>query len=97
MQTETHSGAGPDQSRRATLTKMAAGILWPAFLTSGVATVLVFTVFAPVEVFQCIGGPDVSRTGAYSVGFFLLWALTSVSSALTWYFERPEPPPRHHA
>ena len=81
MQTETHSGAGPDQSRRA----------------SGVATVLVFTVFDPVEVFQCIGGPDVSRTGAYSVGFFLLWALTSVSSALTWYFERPEPPPRHHA
>ena len=97
MQTESTGGADHDQARRAFFTKVAAGILWPAFLTSGVATILVFTVFDPVEIFQCIGGPDVSRTGAYSVGFFLLWALTSISSALTWYFERPDPQPHEPA
>jgi hypothetical protein len=64
-------------------------ILWPGFLVSGVATVVVFTVIDPVQVSACMGGPQVSYTAAYSMGFFLFWLMTSLSSLLTCYFQRP--------
>ena len=77
-----------------TLQRLIA-VLWPSFLTAGVATVLVFTAFDPQELAQSKGyGESVSRVGAYSVGFFLLWLLTLASSALTCYFQRPCHPPR---
>lgn len=65
-------------------------ILWPSFLIAGVATVFFFTAFDPLEIALCISGQaPVSRLGAYTLGFFLFWLLTSVSSALTCYFRRP--------
>ena len=64
-------------------------VLWPSFITSGIATVVFFTVFDPVELVTLAGYLDVSRTGAYSIGFFLFWLLTSISCALTCYFQKP--------
>ncbi len=64
-------------------------VLWPSFLIAGAATIVTFTVFDPQEISACIGGPEISRTGAYSVGFFLYWLMTSLSSLLTCYFQRP--------
>ena len=64
-------------------------VLWPSFLLSGVATIVCFTVFDPLEIGLCMGIAKVDRVGAYTVGFFLFWLLTLASSALTLYFQRP--------
>ena len=66
-------------------------ILWPSFLTAGLATVLFFTAFDPVGLSLLAGGPEVTRLGGYTIGFFAFWLLTSISSALTCYFRRPTP------
>jgi hypothetical protein len=64
-------------------------VLWPSFLTAGAATILFFTVFDPEQLSLIAGGPEITRTGGYSIGFFLFWILTASSSALTCYFRRP--------
>jgi len=64
-------------------------VLWPSFITAGVATVLFFTAFDPQGLALYNWGIDISRLGGYSIGFFLFWILTSASSALTCYFRRP--------
>jgi hypothetical protein len=64
-------------------------VLWPSFLTAGVATVLFFTAFDPQELGAAMGFEEVSRLEVYSVGFFLFWSLTTVSSTLTVYFQKP--------
>lgn len=65
-------------------------VFWPSFLTAGVATILFFTTFNPEEISVCIGYPkSVSNLGAYTVGFFLFWILTSSTCAFTCYFQRP--------
>jgi hypothetical protein len=64
-------------------------ILWPSFLTAGVATVLFFATFDPVTLLQETRFAETSRLAAYSIGFFLFWLLTSSSCALTCYFRRP--------
>ncbi len=64
-------------------------VLWPSFLVAGMATVVFFTVFDPQTLGHCLSPWDISRVGAYSVGFFLFWLLTLSSSLLTLYFQRP--------
>lgn len=71
------------------LIQRVTAVLWPSFLYAGVATVLFFTVFDPRQQFIEF---EISRLGAYSIGFFLFWALTVASSATTLYFLlRPRP------
>ena len=64
-------------------------VLWPSFLTAGAATVVFFTVFDPQAIQMCINFPEISRLGAYTIGFFMFWLLTATSCALTCYFQRP--------
>lgn len=64
-------------------------ILWPSFLTAGVATILFFVAFDPQTIMAISGYGDISRLGGYTVGFFLFWILTSSSCALTCYFRKP--------
>lgn len=64
-------------------------VLWPSFLSAGVATILFFTAFDP-QLMMALGGFDqVSRLGGYTIGFFLFWILTASTCALTCYFQRP--------
>jgi hypothetical protein len=81
-----------------TIQKVIA-VLWPSFLTAGVATIVFFTVFDPQEIAVCMGQEQaISRLGAYTIGFFLFWLLTSSSCMLTCYFQRPCNPthqPKH--
>lgn len=71
-----------------TIQKVTA-VLWPSFLTAGVATMLFFTAFDPLEMSACMGYEGVTRLGAYSIGFFLFWLLTSLSCLVSSYFLRP--------
>ncbi len=69
-------------------------VLWPSFITAGIATVLFFMAFDPEQLVASGLLPAVSRLGAYSIGFFLFWLLTASSCLLTCYFQRPCQPPQ---
>ena len=64
-------------------------VLWPAFLSAGVATILFFTAFDPAVLLQETRFADISRLGAYSIGFFLFWLLTTTSCVMTCFFRKP--------
>ena len=64
-------------------------VLWPSFLTSGIATGLFFTAFDPIDLMMISGQAELSRMGAYSIGFFLFWLLTATTCGLTCYFQKP--------
>lgn len=71
------------------LVQRIIAILWPSFLSSGIATVLFFTAFDPQHLLFDTRFAEISRTGAYTIGFFMFWLLTTITSALTCYFQRP--------
>ena len=64
-------------------------VLWPSFLMSGLATILFFTLIDPADLVINHQSVEISRLGAYSIGFFLFWMLTAATCALTCYFNRP--------
>ena len=64
-------------------------VLWPSFLTAGVATILFFTAFDPQLIMAVSGYGEISRMAGYTIGFFIFWLLTASSCALTCYFQRP--------
>jgi hypothetical protein len=63
-------------------------VLWPSFVVAGVLNSLFFALFDPLDL--TVNGEQVfaSRMVAYSVGFFVCWLFTAVSSGLTLFFER---------
>ena len=63
--------------------------LWLSFLMADVATGIFFSAIDPLEVKYCVDFPEVSRTAAYSIGFFLFWLLTASSSLLAVVFVYP--------
>jgi hypothetical protein len=69
--------------------QQVVAVMWPSFLMAGIATILFFTAFDPVVILPVSGYHAVSRTAAYSIGFFCFWILTASSCALTCYFQRP--------
>ncbi|MBI1424012.1 MAG: hypothetical protein GC149_11140 [Gammaproteobacteria bacterium] len=64
-------------------------VMWPSFLTAGIATILFFTIFDPEVLLAASGYHTISRTAGYSIGFFCFWLLTASSCALTCYFQKP--------
>lgn len=64
-------------------------VLWPSFLTAGIATILFFTAFDPELLMSSAGYEPISRLGGYTIGFFLFWILTATTCVLTCYFQRP--------
>lgn len=52
-------------------------VLWPSFLTAGIATILFFTAFDP-QLMMALGGfEQVSRLGGYTIGFFFILVINS--------------------
>jgi hypothetical protein len=72
------------------LVQRVSAVLWPAFLCAGAATGVFFTFFDPVALLECEGEPPMSRTGAYTLGFFMFWLLCIASSVGTSYFLGPQ-------
>jgi hypothetical protein len=60
-------------------------ILWPSFLAAGIGVGIVFTLLDPMELTVMGDHIRVSRTAVYSLGFFVMWAITAIASAMTWY------------
>ena len=68
--------------------KHAIWILWPSFIIGGIAEALFFTLFDPMDL-HVFGEPlALSRTAAYTIGFFLFWALAAASSGFTCFLQR---------
>jgi hypothetical protein len=90
-----------DLTGKLPLVQRISAVLWPSFLLAGAATSVFFTFLDPVTLFECEGEPPLSRTAAYSLGFFLFWLLCAASSASSAYFLRPDipqaPPPGESA
>ena len=67
-------------------------ILWPAFVMAGVLEVLVFAFVDPASLHwfgaDAIGA---SNSTVYSVSFFVFWAVTATSGAITRLLESPGP------
>ncbi len=79
-----------DEARQDTpMIQKVIAVLWPSFLTSGVATILFSTAFDPQLIVSVSGYGEITRLGGYTIGFFLFWILTSSSCLLTCYFQRP--------
>ena len=61
-------------------------ILWPSFITAGIATILLTTAFDPEVIFVDY---DVSRLGVYSLTFFVFWLFGAITAITTCFFLRP--------
>ncbi len=64
-------------------------IMWPAFFSAGVATMLFFAFVDPLAL-RDITFPDlqISREFGYTLAFLMFWLATSASSLFTWILMR---------
>lgn len=68
--------------------KHAIWIFWPSFVIGGVAEVVFFTMFDPMEL-QVFGESlTIGRTTVYTIGFFAFWLFAAASSAFTCFLQR---------
>ena len=67
-------------------------VLWLSFLMAGAAPGVFFSLIDPLELKYCVSFPEASRIGAYTIGFFLFWLLTSASALLAVFFTYPSRP-----
>src|SRR5690606_37175338 len=76
--------------RRRILAPPIGGVLWPSFLTAGIATGIFFANIDPetlrVATFQQW---QISRAAGYTIGFFMFWSVTLLSSTVTLLLTRP--------
>lgn len=78
-----------DEEEKIPCVQRVSAVLWPSFIAAGIANSLFFTFFEPQALLYAGGYPEMSNTGVYSIGFFLFWLLTSISSGMTSYFVKP--------
>jgi hypothetical protein len=68
-------------------------IAWPAFLVAAVLEMVVFALVDPSDL-HWFGAPlALSREAVYTLAFFVFWALTMASSALTTLLSLPPSEP----
>jgi hypothetical protein len=67
------------------MSRVLLPILWPSFLAAGVGLGIIFTLFDPMELTVMGDHIRVSRTTVYSLGFFILWAITTAASAMSCF------------
>jgi hypothetical protein len=67
--------------------KRAIWILWPSFIVAGIAEIVFFTLFDPIEL-ELLGDVlGVSRIAGYSGGFLLFWLFAAASSTFTSFLQ----------
>jgi hypothetical protein len=70
------------------LAQRVGWVLWPSFLVACAAELMFFSLFDPSDL-HLFGHPvEADRMLVYTLGFFALWALGAVSSALTVFLAR---------
>ena len=69
----------------------AIAVLWPSFMVAALAEFTIFALLDPAAM-HLPGGEALSRPAAYTVGFFVFWALGALSSGLTLHFAQDRTP-----
>ena len=70
-------------------TRRLMWIGWPAFLAACVMEVLVFAAFDPQDMQWMGQSIELSRTGIYTLSFFVFWALFAVAGFMTVLLSMP--------
>jgi hypothetical protein len=65
--------------------RILLAVLWPAFLVAGLATGLLFSMVDPEDIRVFGMDLEVSAMAVYTVGFFMLWGMCTMSGLLTAY------------
>lgn len=60
-------------------------ILWPSFIAAGIGVGIMFTLIDPMELVVLGDRVQASRTTIYSLGFFVLWAIAAMASAMSCF------------
>ena len=85
------------ENSRLGCTQKCICVLWPSFLVAIIATGVFFSAFDPHDLFPFGVDVEISRLGAYTIGFFLFWILSALAGIGTLYFAitncRREPTP----
>lgn len=79
----------PQDKQKIPMIQHVASILWPSFITAGIANSLFFTFFDPTDLLYAGGYPPMTNIAVYSIGFFMFWLLTCCSCFITSYFLKP--------
>jgi hypothetical protein len=64
-------------------------ILWPSFVTAALGEIVFFALIDPQELYLMGKPVDWSPMAVYSVGFLMFWALTALTAALCFFFQKP--------
>ena len=72
------------------MAQRVGAIAWPSFFAAGVATMVFFAFVDPLAL-RDISLPrlQITRSGGYTIAFFLFWGATAASSLFTWILLRP--------
>jgi hypothetical protein len=62
-------------------------VLWPSFIAAGLGVGIIFTLVDPTELVILDQLLQASRTAVYTLGFFILWAICTVASALSCFLQ----------
>lgn len=69
------------------MAKYLMWVLWPSFIAAGMGVGIIFTLVDPTEL-VVLGYPvHASRIAVYTLGFFILWAISAVASALSCFLQ----------
>ncbi len=75
----------PRESRMQRVARVVMQVLWPAFLMAIIAEGIVFSMIDPHELRFVAAYLHDSRGAAYTVSFFVFWALFACSSGITYF------------
>ena len=69
------------------MAKYMMWVLWPSFVAAGMGVGIIFTLVDPTEL-VILGYPlHAGRIAVYTLGFFILWAICAVASALSCFLQ----------
>lgn len=69
------------------MAKYMIWVLWPSFVAAGMGVGIIFTLVDPTEL-VILGYPlHAGRIAVYTLGFFILWAICAVASALSCFLQ----------
>lgn len=86
----------PPERRTRRIARVFMQVLWPAFLMAIIAEGIVFSMVDPHELRFVSTHLHDGRLAAYTVSFFVFWALFACSSGVTYFLAHGvgEPPAR---
>lgn len=75
-----------DSPRARRLIRAFGVVLWPSFLTAGLATMIFFAAIDPLTLHaETFPDLEIGRQAGYTVGFLMFWVVCGLSSALTLF------------